>query len=144
MSIGLSAHFIEPLEATNIELTVIMAKELDKAITENDVDFINLNNRVLSYIDEIKEFVIFHYALPHKTGRFWKDIYKQYSESDIVDRKQIYPWHIFNWYSVAQGINFDKELYENIDVEVEYLTSEFETERKVAELERMESKTRSL
>lgn len=144
MSIGLSAHFIEPLEATNIELTVIMAKELDKAITENDVDFINLNNRVLSYVDEIKEFVIFHYSLPHKTGRFWKDIYKQYSESDIVDRKQIYPWHIFNWYSVAQGINFDKELYENIDVEVEYLTSEFETERKVAELERMESKTRSL
>jgi hypothetical protein len=121
-----------------------MAKELDRAIEENDIDFVNLNNRVLSYIDEIKEFVIFHYSIPDKPGKFWQDIYKQYKETDIVDRKQIYPWHIFNWYSVAQGINFDKELYENIDVEVAYLTSEFEKERKVAELERMESETRGL
>ena len=144
ISIGLSAHFIEPLEATNIELTVIMAKELDQAIEENDIGFTKLNKKLLSYIDEIKNFVIFHYSIPNKPGKFWQDIYKQYSESDIVDRKQIYPWHIFNWYSVAQGINFDKELYENIDVEVDYLTSEFEKERKVAELERMESETRGL
>ena len=144
ISIGLSSHFIEPLEATNIEMGVIMAKEFDNAIEENDVGFTKLNKRLLSYIDEIKNFVILHYSIPDKPGKFWEDIYKQYSESDIVDRKQIYPWHIFNWYSVAQGINFDKELYENIDVEVEYFTSEFEKERKVAELERMESETRGL
>ena len=62
----------------------------------------------------------------------------EFTEEDIVDRKQIYPWHIFNWYSVAQGINFDTEQYD-VDVEVDYLTSQFQSERKVSELERMES-----
>lgn len=144
MSIGLSAHFIEPLEATNIELAVIMAKEFDKAIEENDIGFTKLNERVLEYVYEIKKFVIFHYALPEKTGQFWKDTYQQYTEKDVVNRKTVYPWHIFNWYSVAQGINFDTQKYENIDVDVEYLTSEFKAAKRVAEIERMASKTRDL
>ena len=131
ISIGLSAHFLEPLEATNIELSVIMANELDQAIEENDLGFNKLNNRLLSYIDEIKDFVLFHYVLPNKKGKFWEDIYSEFHEDDIIDRKQIYPWHIFNWYSVAQGINFDKQQYD-IDIEIDYLVSEFESEKKVA------------
>ena len=143
ISIGLSAHFIEPLEATNIELTVIMAKEFDKAIQDDCYGksphaFYNLNKRCLNMINEIKKFVIFHYYLPNKSGQFWKDMKSEFTEEDIVDRKRIYPWHIFNWYSVAQGINFDTEQYD-VDVEVDYLTSQFQSERKVSELERMES-----
>ena len=137
ISIGLSAHFIEPLEATNIEFAVISAKEFDKAI-DNNQSFVNLNTRLMKMIDEIKKFIIFHYYLPNKSGQFWKDVRGEFSEEDIVDRKQIYPWHIFNWYSVAQGINFDKEQYD-VDVEVDYLTSQFQSERKVSEIERVES-----
>jgi len=140
-SIGLSAHFIEPLEATNIELTVIMAKEFDKAIENNSID--ELETRLQQIVEEIKRFVLFHYSIPEKQGQFWKDIYQQYTQDDVLERKQIYPWHPFNWYSVAQGIGFKREL-DFVDIEVDYLTTEFEVHRKVAELERMESKTRSL
>ena len=139
ISIGMSGHFLEPLEATNIEMSVIMAQELDKAINEKSLDaFYNLNERCLRMIDEVKKFVIFHYYLPNKEGQFWKDMMSEFTEDDIIDRKQIYPWHIFNWYSVAQGINFDKQQYD-IDVEVDYLVSEYESEKKVAEIERMAS-----
>ena len=141
ISIGLSAHFIEPLEATNIELTVIMAKEFDTAIRKDDMW--NLDQKLKKMVDEIKKFVLFHYVLPNKKGKFWEDVYSEFNENDIIDRKQIYPWHIFNWYSVAQGINFDKQQYD-IDVEVDYLVSEYESEKKVAEIERMANQTRSI
>ena len=141
ISIGLSAHFIEPLEATNIELTVIMAKEFDTAIRKDDMW--NLDQKLKKMVDEIKKFVLFHYVLPNKKGKFWEDVYSEFNEDDIIDRKQIYPWHIFNWYSVAQGINFDKQQYD-IDVEVDYLVSEYESEKKVAEIERMANQTRSI
>jgi len=140
-SIGLSAHFIEPLEATNIELTVIMAKEFDYAIENNCIE--ELNDRVQDIVKEIQRFVIFHYAITEKQGQFWEDIYQQYSNEDIIERKQIYPWHPFNWYSVAQGINFNSNI-KDVDIEVDYLTAEFNMQRKVAEVERMESETRGL
>jgi tryptophan 7-halogenase len=140
-SIGLSAHFIEPLEATNIELTVIMAKEFDAAIQNDTIE--QLNERCRQIIEEIKRFVIFHYSIPGKTGKFWEDVYQTYTDEDIIERKQIYPWHPFNWYSVAQGIEFKKEL-ESVDIEIDYLTTEYEVYRKVAEIERMESETRGL
>ena len=135
-SIGLSAHFIEPLEATNIELTVIMAREFDAAIENGTIE--SLNDRCQQIIQEIQRFVIFHYSIPEKQGQFWKDIYQVYNNNDIIERKQIYPWHPFNWYSVAQGINFSPEKDETVDVEIDYLTAEFNTQRKVAEIERME------
>ena len=140
-SIGLSAHFIEPLEATNIELTVIMAKEFDNAIENGTLE--ELNNKFHDIIDEIQRFVLFHYSIPEKRGQFWEDIYQQYDQKDIVERKQIYPWHPFNWYSVAQGINFNN-VKTDVDIEIDYLTTEFEVQKKVVELERMESKTRNL
>ena len=140
-SIGLSAHFIEPLEATNIELTVIMAKEFDNAIETGTIE--KLNDKCQEIIKEIQRFVLFHYSIPEKQGKFWEDIYQQYTQKDIVERKQIYPWHPFNWYSVAQGINFSG-VEEDLDIEIDYLTTEFEVQRKVAELERMESKAGSL
>ena len=70
-------------------------------------------------------------------------VYQTYTDEDIIERKQIYPWHPFNWYSVAQGIEFKKEL-ESVDIEIDYLTTEYEVYRKVAEIERMESETRGL
>ena len=118
-----------------------MAKEFDKAIENNSID--ELEIRLQQIVEEIKRFVLFHYSIPEKQGQFWKDIYQQYTQDDILERKQIYPWHPYNWYAVAQGIEFEREL-ESVDIEVDYLTTEFEVHRKVAELERMESKARSL
>ena len=141
ISIGLSAHFIEPLEATNLELTIIMAKEFDTAIRKDDIW--HLDQKLKKIIEEIKKFILFHYVLPNKKGKFWEEIYSEFHEDDIIDRKQVYPWHIFNWYSVAQGINFDKQQYD-VDVEVDYLVSEYESEKKVAEIERMANQTRSI
>ena len=140
-SIGLSAHFIEPLEATNIELTVIMAKEFDRAIENNTIE--NLNHRCQEIIKEIQRFVLFHYSIPEKKGKFWKDIYQKYTQKDIVERKQIYPWHPFNWYSVAQGINFGGT-DNDVDIDIDYLKTEFEVQRKVAEVERISNETGSI
>lgn len=127
ISNGLSAHFIEPLEATNIEFGVFTIRWFMEAV-ESGYNYKALNDKLQASIHEIREFIIFHY---HNDDRFRKI-------DNIENRPRIEPWHPFNWYCVAQGVGLKNHISSDIDALLNYSIIEGKMH------ERMESKTRSL
>ena len=127
-SLGLSASFIEPLEATSIWVSLYYMREIlgspevmhlrDKRIAENSNKFLAEVN------DNILNFVYFHYMGGREDTEFWKkfsyenapDGLKKYLE--ILDFRLLQPrdmgitgemtWDVFSWYQVAFGIGYPK------------------------------------
>ena len=60
LSNGLAAHFVEPLEATNIEFIVYAAKLFGESI-KSGYDYRELDATLLNSINEIKDFILLHY-----------------------------------------------------------------------------------
>ena len=127
ISNGLAAHFIEPLEATNIEFVIFTIRWFMEALRAG-YDYKALNKKLLASINEIRDFIVFHY---HNDDRF-RNI------DNIQDRPLIEPWHPFNWYCIAQGVGFKYEINNDIDALLNYAIIEGKMH------ERMESKTRNL
>ena len=127
ISNGLSAHFIEPLEATNIEFGIFTIRWFMEAI-ESGYNYRALNDKLLATVTEIRDFIIFHY---HNDDRFR-------TIDNAEDRTTIEPWHPFNWYCVAQGVSPTKHINNDIDALLDYAIIEGKMH------ERMASKTRDL
>lgn len=127
ISNGLSAHFIEPLEATNIEFGIFTIRWFMEAI-ESGYDYKSLNDKLLTTVTEIRDFIIFHY---HNDDRFR-------TIDNAEDRTTIEPWHPFNWYCVAQGVSLKNEINNDMDALLDYAIIEGKMH------ERMASKTRDL
>ena len=76
VSIGLSAGFIEPLEATGISWFVISADTLTKLLKSRYYDHYiaeRFNSMIRSYIEDVQDFVDVHYMLSHRDDSdFWK------------------------------------------------------------------------
>lgn len=75
-AIGLSAGFIEPLEASSIMLTEIAARYLSEALIE---DFENLaigasefNRKITKHWADITAFLKLHYVLTERTEPYWQ------------------------------------------------------------------------
>ena len=74
IAIGLSSGFIEPLEATAINMVTLLLKMLNKF----DIDYINgttIGNYNLEYglvTDDIVDFLQFHYITKRNDTPFWK------------------------------------------------------------------------
>ena len=127
ISNGLAAHFIEPLEATNIEFGVFTIRWFMESV-EAGYDYKSLNDKLLASVTEIRDFIVFHY---HNDDRFRKI-------ENIRNRPPIEPWHPFNWYCVAQGVGLKYEINSDMDALLNYAIIEGKLH------ERMESKTRGL
>ena len=83
VAVGLSAGFVEPLEATGITFTTAIVKSvsdllnLNKNIWNNEIKF-NLNKGFYQMAMEILAFVWIHYHFSEKDDTpFWKDIRNQ-------------------------------------------------------------------
>jgi len=80
VAVGLSAGFVEPLEATGITFTTKTLEFLVDSLRHSDgrwavqnLEFIN--NRFLSMFYEIRDFIYLHYKLSHRNDtQFWKDV----------------------------------------------------------------------
>lgn len=74
--VGLSAGFIEPLEATGISWFVISADTLTKLLKGRYYDNFTsqrFNSMIRSYIEDVQDFVDVHYMLSdRKDSDFWK------------------------------------------------------------------------
>ena len=127
ISNGLAAHFIEPLEATNIEFGVFTIRWFMESV-EVGYDYNTLNDKLCASVREIRDFILFHY---HNDDRFR-------TIENIQDRPPIEPWHPFNWYCVAQGVSPTKHINSNMDALLDYAIIEGKMH------ERMASKTRDL
>lgn len=81
MAVGLSHSFLEPLEATNIWVSVLNVIDFFNCngINNKDRDFINeFNDRCLQRNTNILEFVYLHYMTKRTDSIFWRDFQKNY------------------------------------------------------------------
>ena len=79
VGIGLSAGFIEPLESTGLQIVQsqihLLAETLKGRNDYNCVDMAVYNASIRDLLDNIKDFIICHYALTQREDTpYWKDV----------------------------------------------------------------------
>jgi tryptophan halogenase len=92
-AIGLSSHFLEPLEATAIHISIISISNLvfhflkSKESIKFERDKIEYNRLVNIMIDDYKDFIQMHYLTGRQDTPFWKFIT---NELTITDKNKEY------------------------------------------------------
>ena len=91
VAIGLSASFIEPLEASSIGTSIQQAFLLAESIINyNNTTIEEYNNDCTDILTNIRDFVILHYLGNRSDTQFWKDV--QEMEIPKTLRKNINKW----------------------------------------------------
>jgi tryptophan halogenase len=76
-AIGLSANFVEPLEATSIGTSISQSYLLAQYLINYDDDTIeHVNKQVNSIMINIRDFIFLHYLTDRNDTKFWQDIKK--------------------------------------------------------------------
>jgi len=133
VSIGLSASFVEPLEASSIGNSILQATalaemldywEVDRSISEQ------YNNRFIASFDNIVDFVQLHYMTKRKDTEFWRTLSERMTKTDFVEQhletfKKTLPCKTFfgeefsmfkhhNWMQIMSGLEmFDVKSIED-------------------------------
>lgn len=120
VSLGLSSHFLEPLEATNFDFLVYNLQNLD-LVLENKLNIEQFNDKAKTIVQSIRKFVKLHYITDKSDTEFWK-IQQQELCREIIDAIQngqttsnLAPglFTDYNWYKVAQGIELKSKKSNN-------------------------------
>lgn len=75
VAIGLSASFVEPLEATSIGTTIQQTYLLmHKLLNYSEKDISVYNNSFVSIMNNLRDFIFLHYITKKDTTTFWKDV----------------------------------------------------------------------
>jgi len=140
MAVGLSAGFVEPLEATSIGLTirqlVFFLSDKNNLISNDPLYEKIFNNNFQSKTKEILDFLILHYQTNRSDTDFWKQFLNKSFVTDSVKEKQE-KWNIsipskkefdsncffgpHNYLSILYGLKtYNKELFDRV-----YLNNEF-------------------
>ena len=74
VAIGLSASFVEPLEATSIGTSIQQSFLLtDRILNYNDITISKYNKEIGLVLDDIRNFIALHYVSDRDDSDFWKD-----------------------------------------------------------------------
>jgi flavin-dependent dehydrogenase len=77
VAIGLSANFVEPLEATSIGTSIQQVFLLMHYLPKYNQENINFyNNQIDKIMTNIRDFIILHYITDKKNTEFWKNLKK--------------------------------------------------------------------
>jgi hypothetical protein len=86
VSVGLSSHFLEPLQATSIHISITSLFNLIfhylKGETYTHADIKGFNNLMNTIIDDYKDFIQMHYLTDRQDTPFWKFITNELTISD--------------------------------------------------------------
>jgi tryptophan halogenase len=75
VAIGLSANFVEPLEATSIGTSINQSFLLMLLLNNYNEKTINQYNKtVFNIMENIRDFIVLHYCVKKNNSIFWKDI----------------------------------------------------------------------
>lgn len=92
VAIGLSAAFLEPLEATGIHAVIVQLKNLifeyikpTVDLTVNTGSIKQYNNRIGTLYEDLKDFVVMHYMGGRTDSEFWKHISSGATKTEFVD-----------------------------------------------------------
>jgi len=78
VAVGLSANFVEPLEATSIGTSIQQAFLLVNSISNYDKNVAeDYNNKVNEIMINIRDFIVLHYMTDKEDSKFWKDLKTQ-------------------------------------------------------------------
>jgi len=148
IAIGLSAGFIEPLEATSIfttTLSIIESMIMPNLLFRLHPTYINsFNKKWVEVTEEIRDFVYLHYLTDRADTPYWIN-FSQYNAPkglrEDLDKWKDYPigtidvlTRIFNlssWYEVMQGLrkldtDVYKELYHSMVYNKKYVSKVFD------------------
>jgi tryptophan halogenase len=150
IAIGLSAGFIEPLEATSIWTIIASLNEYISnnlgAITQKPFYIDRFNDRVNKFHDDTKDFIYLHYLTKRNDSEFWKTFKDKNKITEniykfLVQCKMTMPdskflrsinnaYDLSSFYSITNGLHlFDTENAAevlgatNSDIRREYLSS---------------------
>ena len=133
MAVGLSANFMEPLEASSIGTSLnqmFMLMHVLENHTQQDID--DFNNKMKDIMNNVRDFVFVHYMLDRQDTEFWQKVSK--IEPPETLKKNLAKWkyrlpiredfkgtdyHLFfeyNWASVLHGIG----LFDTDSIKKEY------------------------
>ena len=85
VAIGLASHFLEPLQATSIHISVVSVANLifhylKNGISESDRN--DFNNGVNHFIDDYKDFIQMHYFGGRNDTPFWKFVHNDLEKTE--------------------------------------------------------------
>jgi len=118
MAVGLSAGFIEPLEATSIWVQLVALKLfVENFGNENAKE--KINNDLKDINDDVVSFLYFHYLTKRKDTKFWSNfqnnnnmpdklkdvINKNYDDSLFENKNGLFEKR--NWQAIKHGIRYD-------------------------------------
>jgi len=90
-AIGLSASFVEPLEASSIGTTIQQTFLLmHRLINYNEKIIDSYNNDCRQILDNIRDFVALHYITPRKDTQFWKAVSKMPLPESLKNKLEIW------------------------------------------------------
>ena len=90
-AVGLSANFVEPLEATSIGTSISQAYLLANYLInydENTIEFVN--KQVNSIMDNIRDFVFLHYLTDRDDTKFWQDVKKIEMPNSLKEKMDLW------------------------------------------------------
>lgn len=131
VALGLSAGFIEPLEATSIWVTIaslkrLLQKYVNGIVNDDETEKKLYNNFVRAVNEEIKDFIQLHYLTNRNDTPFWKEYrtknrisknIKDYDSLKTVDEilehsKKTFTTFSIDIYSVYDGVKiYDREIF---------------------------------
>lgn len=114
IAVGLSAGFIEPLEATSIQ---VLAYQLIQALTEplnlakRDETYAKVyNERVSDYNEELMSFIYWHYMTKRDDTEFWRSFHDINKAPELCQYYlKSWEYEIPNFYQFYQRINFSED-----------------------------------
>jgi len=121
LSVGLSANFIEPLEASSIGMTIqqsfLIANRLHNY---NETNIESYNREVENMMINVRDFVFIHYMCKRNDTDFWKDVKKIEAPDTLKEKLEMWQtrlpldedfnmsmglfWSI-NWINILYGLD---------------------------------------
>ncbi len=152
LTVGLSASFIEPLEATSLHATMMqvitfvreyLGPDVEKTVNDGSIYFYNKQTREM--YDYYKDFVVLHYQGGRTDTPFWKHITNDHLSTPVVDAyiekcKARFPGkYMFNdtwnvdalWKWTAAGLGMVSQ--EQARSEIEFLDIEYLSQRTLSD-----------
>lgn len=94
-AVGLSASFVEPLEASSIGSSIQQAFLLMHKISNyNDSVIKQYNTSITSILENIRDFIALHYITKKENSRFWKDVQRIELPDSLKEKLELWKYKL--------------------------------------------------
>ena len=139
VAVGLSANFVEPLEATSIGTTIQQSFLLMQYLEDYTSTSINTYNKHIEIImNNIKDFIQLHYITDKDDSPFWKDVKKVkpsktlqqmldvWKQGKLLKSTDLELIGSYSWFSLFKEANFNLIAYFNNLIDLKKLKENYE------------------